>query len=124
MGEALRAGRTGIGVAEAAGGGGASMLDLAIVAGAAGRTIAPVPFVDHVVASRVHPDAAVVEGSAVAALALRPATDGVWRMVPAGAVADIVVGLDGDDLVAVRRRARVRSAQPRRHAHRRSGDGR
>ena len=45
----------------------------------------------------------VVSGRAVSTLALRPADgDGVWRLVPAGAVADVVVGLDGDDLVAVR----------------------
>jgi alkylation response protein AidB-like acyl-CoA dehydrogenase len=107
-------GAPGIGVAESVGGGGASMLDLAIVAGAAGRVLAPVPFVDHVVASRVHPDAAVVEGGAVAAIALRPAVDGVWRMVPAGAVADVVVGLDGDELVAVRGEAP--GTGPRNHA--------
>jgi alkylation response protein AidB-like acyl-CoA dehydrogenase len=107
-------GAPGIGVPESAGGGGASMLDLAIVAGAAGRVLAPVPFVDHVVASRAHPEAAVIDGSAVAALALRPAVDGMWRMVPAGAVADVVVGLDGDELVAVR--AEAPGAGPRNHA--------
>ena len=107
-------GAPGIGVAEADGGGGASMVDLGIVAGAAGRVLAPVPFVDHVVASRVWPDPAVVEGTAVAALALRPAVFGIWRLVPAGAVADVVVGLDGDDLVAVRNVAP--GAGPRNHA--------
>jgi alkylation response protein AidB-like acyl-CoA dehydrogenase len=107
-------GAPGIGVPESAGGGGASMLDLANVSGAAGRVLAPVPFVDHVVASRAHPDPAVVEGSAVAALALRPAIDGVWHLVPAGAVADVVVGLDGDELVAVRDEAP--GAGPRNHA--------
>jgi len=107
-------GAPGIGVAEADGGGGASMVDLSIVAGAAGRTLAPVPFVDHVVASRVWPDATLLEGDAIAALALRPAIDGVWRMVPAGAVADVVVGLDGDELVAVRNDAP--RTGPRNHA--------
>ena len=107
-------GAPGIGVAEADGGGGASMVDLGIVAGAAGRVLAPVPFVDHVVASRVWPDSSVVEGTALAALALRPAVDGAWKIVPAGAVADVVVGLDGDDLVAVRNAAP--GVGPRNHA--------
>ncbi len=42
-------------------------------------------------------------GDVVATVALRPARrDGTWTLVPAGAVADVVVGLDGDELVAVR----------------------
>jgi alkylation response protein AidB-like acyl-CoA dehydrogenase len=95
-------GAPGIGVAEAQGGGGATMLDLALVAEAAGATLAPVPVVDHVVAARAFPDPAVVDGEALAAVALLPARDGRWPMVPAGAVAQVVVGLDGNALVAVR----------------------
>jgi hypothetical protein len=37
----------------------------------------------------------------VAVVALHPAHDGVARLVPGGAVASIVVGLDGDELVAL-----------------------
>ena len=70
-----------------------------------GRAIAPVPF-------RRPPGRAAAcsttptwsPGEAVATVSLRPAdADGSWRLVPAGAVADVVVGVDGDDLVAVRR---------------------
>jgi alkylation response protein AidB-like acyl-CoA dehydrogenase len=86
-----------------AGGGGASMSDLVVVAEAVGRAAAPVPLVDHLVASRAHPHGDLVHGTAVGAVAVRPAdATGTWRLVPAGAVADVVVGLDGDDLVAVR----------------------
>jgi alkylation response protein AidB-like acyl-CoA dehydrogenase len=95
-------GAPGVGVPESLGGGGASMADLTLMAGAAGRVLAPVPVVDHVVATRAHPVPELVDGSSIASLALRPAVDGTWRLVPAGAVADVVVGLDHDELVAVR----------------------
>jgi alkylation response protein AidB-like acyl-CoA dehydrogenase len=95
-------GAPGIGVAETQGGGGATMVDLTLVAEAAGRALAPVPLVDHVAAARAWPDPAVVAGSDLATLALHPAVGGVWPLVPAGAVAPVVVGLDGDDFVAVR----------------------
>jgi hypothetical protein len=48
-----------------------------------------------------HPLAALVTGDQLAGLALHPAIDGVWRLVPGGAVADWVVGVDGEELVAV-----------------------
>jgi hypothetical protein len=48
-------------------------------------------------------DADLVSGEAIAAVALRPAdADGTWWLVPGGAVADVVVGVDGDELVSVR----------------------
>ena len=90
-------------------GGGAGLGDLVVVAEQLGRTIAPVPLVDHQVATRllaaVGADdllAEVVEGSAVATVALRPAIGGTSRLVPAGAIADLVIGLDGDRLVVAR----------------------
>jgi len=96
-------GAPGMGVPEAAGGGGAALADLVVVAEAAGRSIAPVPLVDHLAALTVLDDPDLVAGEAVAAVSLRPARDdGTWWLVPAGAVADVVVGVDGDDLVAVR----------------------
>jgi alkylation response protein AidB-like acyl-CoA dehydrogenase len=93
----------GMGAPAEAGGGGAALSDLVVVAEAVGRAVAPVPLVDHLVASRAHPVADLVRGTAVGAVAVRPAApDGTWRLVPAGAVADCIVGLDGDELVAVR----------------------
>jgi alkylation response protein AidB-like acyl-CoA dehydrogenase len=43
-----------------------------------------------------------VAGSLVATLALHPVSGGVARLVPAGAVADLVVALRGDELLVVR----------------------
>jgi alkylation response protein AidB-like acyl-CoA dehydrogenase len=91
-------------------GGGASNLDLALVAEQFGRRLAPVPFVEAVAAGHVLAQAGaadliggVADGSTVATIALSPARDGRLRLVPAGAVAEIVVALDGDRLIAVRR---------------------
>lgn len=96
-------GAPGMGVAEVEGGGGASLADLVVVAESVGRAIAPVPLVEHMVASRAWPQPDLVDGSAIATLSLRPArADGVWSIVPNGAVADVVLGVDGDELVAVR----------------------
>ena len=101
----LRAmGAPGMGVSEADGGGGAGILDLSLAIEALGRRLAPAPLVEHAVTARLLaragalPDG-VVDGTAIAALALRPAREHVARLVPAGALADHVVALDGDDLV-------------------------
>jgi alkylation response protein AidB-like acyl-CoA dehydrogenase len=99
-----------MGADPAVGGGGASLLDLELVAERCGAVLAPIPLVDGLVTARL----LAVGGPStrptfdrlrdaqppVATLALRPATDGLARLVPAGAVATIVVGLDDDDLVA------------------------
>jgi alkylation response protein AidB-like acyl-CoA dehydrogenase len=104
-----RLGGPAMGVVEELGGGGASLLDLALVAEQLGAVLAPVPFVDAFVMARLLAAAGATDGlarlladpPAVAGLALHPAVDGVARLVPSGAVADLVVGLDGDDLVLV-----------------------
>lgn len=95
-------------------GSGASMADLAVIAETAGRWIAPVPFVEHAVASPVLA-AAGLAAADIATIAIRPAdADGLWRLVPAGAVADVVIGLDGTELVAVRSTPPMHG--PRNHA--------
>ncbi len=102
----VEVGAPGMGVAEREGGGGAGLLDLSLALEALGRRLAPVPLVEHSVAARLltrigaAPDG-VVEGTRIATLALRPASDHRARLVPAGAVADELVALDGDDLVMV-----------------------
>jgi alkylation response protein AidB-like acyl-CoA dehydrogenase len=100
-------GGPGMGAPEAAGGGGAGLGDLAVVADHLGQTLAPVPFVEHSVATRLLArfdglDDHLMSGAAIATLALQPAGPAGWRLVPAGAVADVVVGLAGDDLVVAR----------------------
>lgn len=95
-------GAPGMGSPEAIGGGGAGLGDLVVVAEAVGRAIAPVPLVDHLVATRLLGASDLVAGASIGAVALTPADgDGRWPLVPAGAVADVVVGVDGDELVAV-----------------------
>lgn len=92
------------------GGGGAGLLELAIAAECLGRTLAPVPLIEAAAATallaEVAPDhpwtAGAVAGDLLPTLALHPVTGGVARLVPAGAVADVVVARRGDALVAVR----------------------
>lgn len=84
-------------------GGDASLRDLAIVVHQWGRHLAPVPLIEHSVASRlVHATGSATDtvsrlavGSSIATIALHPPRDGRCRMVPAGAVADIVISRDG-----------------------------
>lgn len=74
------------------------LLDLALVAEELGRHLAPVPFAEVAAARRRY---AGRPGAAITTLAVRPPIDGWARLVPAGAVADAVIALIGDDLVAV-----------------------
>ena len=110
----VSAGAPGMAAPVSDGGGGASLVDLAVVVYEWGRRIAPVPLVEHAVTARLlcagagrqAPDdvrEAVVSGELVATLALRPVTaGGIAQLVPAGAVADIVVGLHDEVVVLVR----------------------
>jgi alkylation response protein AidB-like acyl-CoA dehydrogenase len=104
-------GLTTITVPEALGGGGAGFIDLAIAVEHFGGALTPVPLIEAAVAN--HTLAALsdtagslltdaIAGDALVTLAVRPAEGGLARIVPAGAVADAVIALDGDELVAVR----------------------
>jgi alkylation response protein AidB-like acyl-CoA dehydrogenase len=100
-----------IGVPEKQGGGGASLLDLELVCEQIGSFLAPVPFIEGVVACRSlaasgEPasrwlDELIAEPSTVATVALRPAAGGMTTLVPYGPVAHVVVAMDDDDLVVV-----------------------
>jgi alkylation response protein AidB-like acyl-CoA dehydrogenase len=109
-------GLTTITVPEAQGGGGCGFVDLAIAVEEAGRSLAPVPLIEaaaanHLLASLADSgdDAArvalgrAVSGESLVTLALHPSVGDVAASVPAGAVADAVVVLQGDELVLVRR---------------------
>jgi alkylation response protein AidB-like acyl-CoA dehydrogenase len=103
-------GAVAMGLPEEAGGGGAGQLDLVLAAEQYGRHLAPVPFVESVAAGGILAAAGaagllpgVSDGSVLPTLALSPARDGRLPLVPAGAVAEVVVALDGDRLVALRR---------------------
>ena len=86
-------GAPGMAVPEAAGGADAPLAVAAIAAGHLGRTLAPVPLVEHIAATRaiarVEPDhrrlADLVAGTAIATVGFD------HDLVPAGAVADVVV---------------------------------
>jgi hypothetical protein len=87
------------------------LLDLELASERAGSALAPIPLVDAWIAARLlaacgDSGQSVLERLGgdtppVAVLALHPARDGLARLVPAGAVAEIVVGLDDDELVVV-----------------------
>ena len=68
-------------------GGGAGLFELVLCAEAAGRHLAPVPFVEHVVATRLLDRAGVEADGDVVTIALHPG----GRLVPAGAVAGTFV---------------------------------
>jgi alkylation response protein AidB-like acyl-CoA dehydrogenase len=96
-----------MGVAEDAGGWGASLLDLALVAELVGRSAAAAPVVETQASARLLAAlgapaaatlAAVLEGEQLVSLAVRPVRDGVAELAPAGAVCDALVVLDGDAL--------------------------
>jgi len=98
--EALAAmGAPGMALAESVGGAEATLSDLAVVAEVAGAHLAPVPLIEHTVAARAihraggHDDLVgeLAAGTKLATLALRPPIDQTARLVPAGAVADVVV---------------------------------
>ena len=98
-------------VSEERGGGGASLLDLALVAEQHGRAVAPAPLVEAQVASRLlarldgsAADAALssaLAGERLITVAVRPAQSGTATLVPAGAIADQALVLDGQRLLLV-----------------------
>ena len=102
-------GALGMRVPESAGGGGSSLLDAAVVAEEAGRRLASAPLVEGSIAgcllAQSEESAArdwlgrLLAGEGVVSLALRDLSDEPEQLVPAGAVADALVGLRGSQLV-------------------------
>ncbi|HMD44806.1 MAG TPA: acyl-CoA dehydrogenase [Acidimicrobiales bacterium] len=99
-----------MGVPEEAGGDGAGLADLVLVTEPLGRRLAPVPLVEVSAAARLLARcgppatdtlAAALDGRHLVTLALHPGRPGQPQLVPAGAVADAVVALVGDELVLV-----------------------
>ncbi len=106
----LETGAVQMAVDEAAGGWGASELELALIAEQLGRALASAPVVEAQVASRLlamvgEPGAsllgAVLAGDQLVTFAPRAARGGQLGMVPAGAVADHVIALADGRLLAV-----------------------
>lgn len=106
---------------EAAGGGGASVLDAAVVAEQAGRYLASVPLVESIVANRLFCE---LGGSAsalpdsprgaqrVITLALHDAASVATQTVPGGAIADAILWLDGDAVKLTLARGAAANAAP------------
>jgi alkylation response protein AidB-like acyl-CoA dehydrogenase len=107
----LEAGVLVMAVPHAQEGWGASMVDLSLVAEESGRWLAPAPLIECQVTARLLARAAsapaldglraVLDGSRLVSLSLHPARSGVAGLVPAGAVCDAVVVLEGDRLCLV-----------------------
>lgn len=82
--------------------GGSTLLDAAIVAEEAGRRLASAPVIEAMVANALLGRAGVDLPSGIATLALAAVEPGRTQVIPAGAIAEVIVALDGDELVAVR----------------------
>jgi alkylation response protein AidB-like acyl-CoA dehydrogenase len=81
---------------------GATDLDLALVAELHGRAIAPAPMIEAQVAAWLVAQCGSVEASdRLVTFAPRPARAGRMELVPAGAVADAVIGLVNGELFSV-----------------------
>jgi alkylation response protein AidB-like acyl-CoA dehydrogenase len=88
------------------GGGGGGMLELGLAAELLGRSLAPVPFIEAAVATTLLGTFAdrvdltpVISGEELPTIAIHPVVGDEARFVPAGAVADVVVALRGEELV-------------------------
>ncbi len=100
-----------MGVPECYGGMGASTLDATLAAYEYGRHIAPAPMIEAMIAANLlaaagGQDDALAEigtGAVLPTIALAGVPGAVARMVPAGAVADLLVALRGDELLVSRR---------------------
>jgi alkylation response protein AidB-like acyl-CoA dehydrogenase len=108
-----------IAIPEDRGGGGGGLVELAIAAELLGASLAPVPLIEAAVTARLLASLAgasvlepLVAGGQVATLALQPVTGDTARLVPAGAVADLVVALRGEELLLLRQRDRPAAAIP------------
>jgi alkylation response protein AidB-like acyl-CoA dehydrogenase len=97
-------GATTMALPESNGGDGATLVDLTLVAEEIGRSLAPVPWIDHVVAGRLlarlgalDPD--LLSGKQLAALDPQHESMSGTRLIPAGSIADQILVRDGDDVV-------------------------
>jgi alkylation response protein AidB-like acyl-CoA dehydrogenase len=99
-------GATTMALPESVGGDGATTVDLTLVAEEIGRSLAPVPWIDHVCAARLlarlgalDDTPEVLSGREIAALDPQFDNTGGRRLIAAGSVADHIIVRDGDDVV-------------------------
>ena len=93
-------------VPESAGGDGATLVDLTLVAEEIGRSLAPVPWIDQVCTVRLlaglgaaEPD--IVHGKRLAAFDPQQDNASGARLLPTGSIADQIIMRDGADVVAL-----------------------
>ncbi|MGB9306454.1 MAG: acyl-CoA dehydrogenase family protein [Mycobacterium sp.] len=100
-------GATTMALPESCGGDGATLVDLTLVAEEIGRSLAPVPWIDHVCAARLLArlgalDAdtrGVANGEQLAAFDARIDGGPGVRLIPTGSIADHILVVDGDQVV-------------------------
>lgn len=97
-------GATTMALPESVGGDGATLVDLTLVAEEIGRSLVPVPWIDHVCAARLLArlgavETDIVSGKKVAALDPQHDHASGVRLIPAGSIADHILYRDGDDVV-------------------------
>ena len=100
-------GATTMALPESCGGDGATLVDLTLVAEEVGRSLAAVPWIDHVCAARLlarlgaldADTAGVANGEQLAALDARIDSAPGIRLIPSGSIADRIIVRDGDEVV-------------------------
>jgi alkylation response protein AidB-like acyl-CoA dehydrogenase len=100
-------GATTMALPESCGGDGATLVDLTLVAEEIGRSLAPVPWIDHVCAARLlarlkaldADTAGLANGEQLAALDTRIDSPAGVRLIPTGSIADHIIIADGDQVV-------------------------
>ncbi|MGV0787729.1 acyl-CoA dehydrogenase [Mycolicibacterium sp. XJ2] len=97
-------GATTMALPEDVGGDGATLVDLTLVAEEIGRSLAPVPWIDHVSGARLlgrlgAADPDIVSGTQIVGLDPQQDSPSGVRLLPSGSVADHIVLRDGDDVV-------------------------
>lgn len=100
-------GATTMALPESCGGDGATLVDLTLVAEEVGRSLAPVPWIDHVCAARLlgrlgalgADTTGVGSGEQLVALDARIDPAPGVRLIPTGSIADHIIVRDGDQVV-------------------------
>ena len=100
-------GATTMALPESCGGDGATLVDLTLVAEEIGRSLAPVPWIDHVCTARLlgrldglnADTAGVADGERLAGLDVRIDSPAGVRFIPTGSIADHIVIREGDQVV-------------------------
>jgi len=99
-------GATTMALPDTVGGDGATLVDLTLVAEEIGRSLAPVPWIDHVCAARLlarlgSADSGVISGQQLAAFDAQHDNVQGARLIATGSIADHIIVRDGEDVVRI-----------------------